>query len=98
MVGISAARFIGKIGHVQETTGPTVGAVSVPTKCPFGMKGAAIGGRRTVRCAPIIAEAFTNSAVVAACPIGDDAVRDRMSVFVQDDIGIFVVIDAAVAE
>jgi len=98
VVRVIMAMVIGVIGLVQKAARPGIRAMAIPRESPFRMKVGAVRRCVAVGCAPVIAKPLADGAGIAAAPGGQNIVVDRMSVFMEDHIGILIIIHAAMTE
>src|SRR4051812_44614633 len=97
MSAVLPARIVPDAGDVQATAAPA-GVDPIPIEHLLELERGSIGCRVAVGLGPVVAEPFADRPAVPTAPARIDGVCDGVAVLVQNDIGILVVVDAAVAE
>src|SRR5262245_59202227 len=101
MCTVSSVRVVCGVEHIESSAGPALSAalsMAIPTKNLTWEIGKTVGRAHAIRPCPVVTKALSHGAGVAPVPIGVNAVLDGVTIFMQDHVGIFVVIDAAMTK
>src|SRR4051794_5517719 len=97
MSPVLPARIVPDAGDVQATAAPA-GVDPIPIEHLLGLERGSVCRRVAVGLGPVVSKPFADRSAIPTAPARIDGVCDGVAVLVQNDVGILVVVDAAVAE